>query len=247
MVNYKTDSIRYQKLIPKQENLDKHILLGQIYEKVDPLISYSEAHIKYQINNSIPVLCAIEGTKLMVVSALNKADSNKTRKINNLASFIKNRTITSNELPVMYIVVTPKFPKQLILHDFNYLPWPIAPLILQNLNKDINHYIRSFQQSFFKTGYLHLANNGHFWQVSKNGQTYNLAELITGSSELMRVLTNPPPNTYVYIISRAHLYNVTMGYGSFLVYSAKDKTTYRVIPKPGGKHHFEKVKDGIIV
>lgn len=244
-IEYKLN-VAASKFKPKKEELDKHLLLGRIYEKVTSLVSSSESHTRYIINNTVPVLCSIPAEKLLVVTALNKQDMSRPSRKENIITMVKKHAITS-DLPVMFIVTAPAYIKDLTLHDIYYLPWNTAPGVLYNLSKDTDYYKRSFQQVFLDAGYTPLDNSGLYWQVIKNGQSYNIAELVTGSTELMRSLRQPKQNTYIYIISRSHLYGVSLEQGySFLVYSWKDKTTYEVTTKDN-KHHFKEIKKGALI
>ena len=233
------------KLKPKIFELDKHILLGRIYEKIDTLVSSSESHIRYNISNPVPVLCSIPAGKLLVVTALNKREMSRPTKKKIIINMVEEHSVKSNS-PVMFIVVAPTYIKDLTLHDIYYLPWNTAPEVLYNLSKDTDYYKRSFQQVFLDVGYTPASSSGLYWQVVKNGQLYNISELVTGSTELMRSLRYPKQNTYIYIISRSHLYGVSLEQGySFLAYSWKDETTYEVTTKDN-KHHFREIKKGVL-
>ncbi len=246
-INYNLSNVRAERLKPLENHLEKHILLGKLDATIPNLTPSTESRLKYSIENNIPLTATIQSDKLITVSAFNRKDADKGgRAYNNLKPFIEEKRINPGNQAVMFVIIAPTFPIRFLLCDTYYLPWKQSPQILTNISMNTNYYKYSFLDVFINGGYSLLAKDGLFWQIAKNGTTYNIAELITGSTELMRALRKPPSNTYIYALSRSNLYGVNLEHGSFLLYSWKDGSTYQVTPAPGGKNHFEKLAKGVV-
>lgn len=244
-INYNLDSVRAERLKPLKNHLEKHILLGELDANIPNLTPSTESRIRYSIENNIPLIASIQSDKLITVSAFNKEDAEKNRPYNNMKSFLREKRINAGNQAVIFVIIAPTFPSSFLTYNTYYLPWQQADQILTNLAKNTDYYKHSFLKVFMNKGYSLTTRDGLYWQITKNGKTYNIAELITGSTELMRSLRSPPPNAYIYTLSRSHLYDINLEHGSFLIYSWKDQTTYQVTPS-GDKHHFDKLMKGVI-
>lgn len=241
-VEYKT-SLRTARLSPNPDELEKHILLSKIYSNVE-VISASETRTAYKIANIVPVLCSLSTPDaLIVVAYLDKNDIKKAKRVNIVKTLFDARIITSPQR-VVFTLVSPFIPKELSLLNFNYLSPQYAPGLLSSFAKDLEYYKKSFQQVFLNAGYSPLPDNGIFWQVTKGRRIYNIAELVTGSSMLMRALHDPPPGAYIYAINATHLPKEAASQSPFLLYSRKDNATYRV-SYDSGSRKLEKISKGV--
>lgn len=237
-------SARAARLSPNINELEKHILLSEICSCTE-VMSASETRATYKIANIVPVLCSVSTPDKLVIIVYFSKQEKSAKSINSIKTFVETHAVTSSQ-PVVFTLVSHVFPQQLSSLDINYLPVKYTPGLLSNIAKDIDYYKKSFRQVFLDAGYSILPDNGLFWQVAKNGQTYNIAELITGSAKLTHALHDPPPGTYIFVNNISHLPKITASKTSFLVYADEDNTTYQVTYDSGSRK-LEKISKGVVV
>jgi len=226
-IDYQIDP-RY--VVPNDDKLDIHYMLGKLYTSMPDLLSKREAQ-RLGLKSFMPVTCVHPARLPVFISIIgkNKSPWEDSRLIN----FFK-----SGIFPGTYIAVSRDFPgEKLLLTDSHFIPWDLAPEIVPKMIGNKNYYLDEFINKF--KGAEVLGRRGPFIEVRfPERGTFYLGELLTGSTRLMLSLRSPPERAYIFIESVKHLSGVKLERGSFLAYARKDKKLYRFFTEGGRmKHH----------
>ena len=231
-IDYKIDP-RY--VVPDDSKLDVHFMVSKLYTSMPNLISKREAQDKYGLKSFMPVACVFPSNPPVYISILGK--NKNPWEPSKLVKFFE-----QSIFPGTYVATSKTLPGEKLLDtQSHYINWDLAPEVVPLMVQNKNHYLDEFLTKFIDATIIDY--NYPFVKIQIPGYgVFHVGELLTGSTRLMDLLSNPPDNTYIYVQSLKLLHDViNLESGSFRAFARQDMKLYEVFKEEGGvKYQFIK-------